>query len=100
MTWFIQWSSPAFRELERLSPNLAFDIIRKTDLLATFPEMGPELESRFERLSGLRQLIINRRWRIVYEIDEKASNVWILAVQNCRQQLPPARTLKRRRRLE
>jgi mRNA-degrading endonuclease RelE of RelBE toxin-antitoxin system len=95
---FIQWTGPAFRELEVLPEKLAFDIIRKTDLLASFPELGPDLGSRFRKLAGLRQLLINRRWRVIYEFDEDEGTVWILAAQSCRQKLPTARSLVRRKR--
>lgn len=98
MKSFIQWTTPAFKELELLPEKLAFDIIRKTDLLTAFPELGPDLGSRFKQLKGLRQLLINRRWRVIYEYETDNSTVWILTVQNCRQKLPTARNLVRRKR--
>lgn len=94
---FIQWTGPAFRELEKLPESLAFKIIRTVDLLSTFPQLGPDLESRFPDLAGLRQLTIDRRWRVIYEIDEFESTVWILAVQNCRQRLPSSRKIRKRK---
>ena len=96
MSNFIQWTDQAFRELETLSEKLAFEIIRKTDLLSSFPELGSDLGSRFKQLVDLRQLVINRRWRVIYEFDEKKSTVWILAVQSCRQKLPTQK-IKRRK---
>lgn len=98
MKCFIQWTSPAFRELEVLPEKLAFDVIRKTDLLSDFPELGPDLGSRFKKLAGLRQLLINSRWRVIYDFDPDESMVSILTVQNCRQKLPSTRELKRRKR--
>jgi mRNA-degrading endonuclease RelE of RelBE toxin-antitoxin system len=98
MKSFIQWTGPAFRELEVLPEKLAFEIIRMTDLLASLPQIGPDLGSRFRQLAGLRQLLINRRWRVIYEFDEDKGTVWILAVQNCSQKLPAARSLFRRKR--
>jgi plasmid stabilization system protein ParE len=97
---FIQWTGPAFRELEHLPEKLAFDIIRRIDLLSNFPELGPDLASRFHNLAGLRQLIIDRRWRVIYEFDETQTTVWILAVQTCRQRLPSQRKLKRHKNRE
>lgn len=97
MNHFIQWTGPAFRELEKLPQSLAFKIIRKVDLLSAFPQLGPDLESRFQNLAGLRQLIIDRRWRVIYEIDDSDSTVWILAVENCRQRLPSSRQVRKRK---
>lgn len=98
MSNFIQWTDQAFRELERLPQKLAFEIIRKTDLLSTFSEIGSDLGAHNATLVGLRQLIVNRRWRIIYEFDAKDSNVWILAIQSCRQKLPTRDTLTKRKR--
>jgi mRNA-degrading endonuclease RelE of RelBE toxin-antitoxin system len=95
---FIQWTNSAFAELENLPQEIAFEIIRQTDFLINFPEMGSNLESRFSRLKGLKQLIIKRNWRIVYDFDDDEKTVFILAMQNCRQELPPMRDLKRRKR--
>ena len=97
MTNFVQWTSPAFRELESLPERLAFEIIRRIDLLSSFPEMGTDLASRFEQLACLRQLIIDRRWRVIYEFDDAKSTIFILAVQSCRQKLPSSRKLKKRK---
>ena len=93
---FIQWTNAAFNELEVLPEEIAFEIIRQVDFLAQFPEMGAPLETRFPRFEGLRQLIIKRNVRVVYEVDEET--IFILAVQNCRQKLLPVRDLKRRKR--
>ena len=93
---FIQWTNTAFNELEILPEEVAFEIIRQVDFLAQFPEMGADLESRFPRIKGLRQLIVKRNMRVIYEIYEDI--VFILAVQHCRQKLLPVRDLKRRKR--
>ena len=93
---FIQWTNIAFNELEILPEELAFEIIRRVDFLAQFPEMGADLESRFPRLKGLRQIIVKNNIRVIYEIYEET--IFILAVQNCRQKLLPVRDLKRRKR--
>lgn len=95
---FIQWTNSAFHELEVLPDNITFEIIRQVDLLAEFPELGVALESRFTSLIGLRQLVINRQYRVIYEFDEDDQTVFILAVQRCRQQLLSMRDLKRRTR--
>ena len=95
MSYFVQWSGPAFRRLESLPQKLAFEIIRRTDLLSAFPELGNDLGSRFEQLAGLRQLIVDRRWRVIYEVDQKNSTIFIIAVQSCRQELPSKRIMKK-----
>ena len=95
---FIQWTNSAFNELEVLPEKIAFEIIRQVDLLGEFPELGASLESRFASLRGLRYLVIQRNWRVVYELDEDKKTIFILAVQHCRQRLLPIRDLKRRKR--
>ena len=97
MNNFIQWTDQAFHELESLPEKLAFEIIRKTDLLSPFPELGSDLGSRVKQLAGLRQLVINRRWRVIYEFDDSKSTVFILAVQSCRQKLPTTRKMRSRK---
>ena len=77
---------------------LFIKIVRQVDLLGEFPELGATLESRFASLRGLRHLVIQRNWRVVYEFDEEEITIFILAVQHCRQQLQPIRDLKRRKR--
>jgi mRNA-degrading endonuclease RelE of RelBE toxin-antitoxin system len=97
MSYFIQWSGPAFRRLESLPQKLAFEIIRRTDLLSPFPELGNDLGSRFEQLAGLRQLIVDKRWRVIYEVNQKNTTIWILNVQSCRQKLPSKRSMKKQK---
>lgn len=95
---FIQWTNTAFHELEVLPEEISFEIIRQVDFLAQFPEMGADLESRFARLRGFRQLIIKRSWRVIYDFEADTETVFIVAVQNCRQKLPSMRDLKKRKR--
>lgn len=94
---FIQWTNAAFNELEILPEEIAFEIIRQTDFLAQYPEMGAPLEIRFPRLQQLRQIVIKRNWRVVYDFEAEKKTVFIVAVQNCRQKLLPMRDLKRRK---
>lgn len=91
----IVWTLPAFRSLETLPESIAFGIIRQTDLLRRFPEMGSPLLARFKSLRAYRQLVFHRRFRVVYRYDQLENCVFICAVQNCRQKLPTARQLKR-----
>ena len=95
---FIQWTNAAFNELEILPEEIAFEIIRQVDFLAQFPEMGAPLETRFPRLKELRQMIIKRNWRVVYDFEAEKETIFIVAVQHCRQKLPSGRDLKRRKR--
>jgi mRNA-degrading endonuclease RelE of RelBE toxin-antitoxin system len=94
---FIQWTNTAFNELEILPEEIAFEIIGQVDFLAQFPEMGAPLETRFPRLKGLRQIIIKRNWRVIYEFETEQETVFVVAVQHCRQKLPSTRELKRRK---
>lgn len=96
----IEWTVPAFAQLEELPQKLAFDVVRRVDLLAHHPEMGVSLRSRFPSLKNCRQLIIGRTHRIVYELDEESNTVYLLAIQHCRQRLPATRDLKRALRPE
>lgn len=93
----VEWTAPAFAQLERFPEALAFEVVRRVDLLAQFPGVGASLESRFPTLINCRQLISSRTHRVIYEVDEVADRVYILAVQHCRQKLPTMRDLRRRR---
>ncbi|MEK7724935.1 MAG: hypothetical protein AAB336_11330 [Acidobacteriota bacterium] len=92
----IEWTSRAFSVLETLPQEFAFEIIRQVDYLPQLPQLGVNLSSRFPSLSGYRQLIIKRKYRVIYDYDEFENRIYILAVQNCRQQLPSTRDLKRK----
>ena len=92
----IEWTTRAFTALEKLPQAMAFDIIRRVDLLPKFPEMGAKLGSQFPSPSNYRQLIIKQTYRVIYDFDEFENRIYILAVQNCRQQLPSTRDLKRK----
>jgi plasmid stabilization system protein ParE len=91
----IEWAAPAFGQLEALPAELTFEIVRRVDLLQTFPEMGVSLQSRYPVLSNCRQLIVKRSHRVIYEFEADASTVFILAIQHCRRRLPSAADLKR-----
>jgi mRNA-degrading endonuclease RelE of RelBE toxin-antitoxin system len=93
----IEWTSTAFAQLESLNPQLSFETIQRVDLLVSFPELGVSLEDAHRSLRSCRQLIVGRHHRVVYEYDRKSEEVWILAVQHCRQRLPSTRELKRRK---
>ena len=87
---------PAFAQLESLSQALAFDVVRRVDVLSTFPEVGVRIESADPGLQKCRQMIVKRSHRVVYEYDQAEGVIYTLAVQHCRQRLPSGRDLKRR----
>lgn len=92
----IVWTAPAFAQLEALPEALAFEVVRRVDVLTAFPEMGVSLRSRYPVLRNCRQLIVKKSHRIVYEFTADSETIYILAVQHCRQQLPTTRELRRR----
>jgi plasmid stabilization system protein ParE len=91
----IEWSGPAFSQLEELPEFVAFEIISRVDLLASFPEMGVSLHSQYPALLNCRQLIVRRTYRVVYEFNSRKGFVYILAVQHCRRMLPTISELRR-----
>jgi len=97
MNCHIQLTERAFASLESFAESVAFDIFAQIDLLAKFPQMGSPLGPRFPSLDGYRQLIHSRRMRIIYDHDELENSVYILAINNCRQDLPSPRQLRRDR---
>lgn len=92
---YVEWMSKAFTSLEVLPQHIAFNIVRRTDMLSDFPEMGSLLSNRFKYSQRYRQIIVGRQHRVIYEFDSFDDRVYILVIQNCRQKLPSARDLKR-----
>ncbi|HEX6279274.1 MAG TPA: type II toxin-antitoxin system RelE/ParE family toxin [Pyrinomonadaceae bacterium] len=88
----IIWSSPAFLALERLPQATSFGILRLLDGLSHSPRMGHSMDEL--ELPGFRQLIYRRKNRIIYEYDEAQDCVRILALLDCRQQIPEPKDLK------
>lgn len=97
MTARIEWTAPAFAQLEALPQSFAFEVVRQVDVLSAFPEAGAGVQSADPGLKSCRQLIVRRSHRVVYDYDEAEGTVYILAVQHCRRRLPSGRDLKRRR---
>jgi mRNA-degrading endonuclease RelE of RelBE toxin-antitoxin system len=96
----IEWTSRAFGVLETLPQAIAFEIIRQVDYLQQFPNLGVNLSSRFVSLKDYRQIIIKRKYRVIYDYDDFEKMIYIVAVQDCRQQLPSPRDLKRQQASE
>lgn len=92
----VEWTTPAFTQLETLPQKLSFEIIKRADTLSIFPEMGTSLEIYSAHLKGYRQLVINRKYRLIYKFDRGKQTVFALFIQPCRQQLPSTKELKRR----
>lgn len=96
----IVWTTPAFLALEKLPEEIAFGIIRQTDYLRRFPQMGSTLLSRFKSLRRYRQLIYRRQFRIIYLYKEREDSVYIVSIQDCRRKLPTAQELKKAENLD
>lgn len=96
MTVEIEWTAPAFSQLEALPQSTAFEVVRRVEVLTAFPEAGAKVESADPELKSCRQLLVKRTHRVVYDYDEAGGTVYILAVQHCRQRLPSGRDIKRR----
>ena len=94
----VEWVQPAFEKLETMPSDLAFEIIRRVDLLAAFPEMGVSLQSRYPQLGNCRQLVLSPSFRIIYEFDPNTMSVYEL--QHCRQRLPSVAELRFRQSLK
>ncbi|HEY6332681.1 MAG TPA: type II toxin-antitoxin system RelE/ParE family toxin [Blastocatellia bacterium] len=94
----VEWRIPAFEQLEALPLSVAFEIVRRVDLLDHFPNAGVKF-TRPAALAKFHQLIVDLNYRVIYEFDDAADIVWIFAVQHCRRKLPSARDLARARRL-
>lgn len=91
----IRWSATAFAVLESLPQKTAFEILGRTDRLASFPELGVSLRHLYPRFGNCRQLVFERRRRLIYIYDPDESEVRILMLQHCRQQLPTTADLHR-----
>jgi toxin ParE1/3/4 len=57
--------------------NIATKILRRTQALASFPEMGAELESADRRLHGYRYLLVDN-YLVIYKITDRVSVIRIL----------------------
>lgn len=57
--------------------NLATKLLRRTQSLATFPEMGPGLENIDRRLGDYRYLLVDN-YLVIYKVTDQASVVRIL----------------------
>ena len=91
----IEWTTQAFDRLETLSDSIAFEIIRRADVLAAFPEMGVSMSEHYQTTFNYRQLIIKGNYRVIYRYDADQSIVYIAAIQHCRRQLPSYSDLQR-----
>ena len=91
----VTWTVPAFEQLESLPSAIAFEIVSRLDLLENFPEMGVSLRIRHKALRNCRKLIVAKSYRVVYEYELQKGNVYVLAVQHCRQPIPTTSELRR-----
>jgi hypothetical protein len=91
----IRWSATAFAVLESLPPKTAFEILDGTDRLAVFPELGIALPPPYAEFGNCRQLAFHRKYRLIYLYKAGESEIKILLLQQCRQQLPTRAELHR-----
>ena len=91
----IEWTTQAFAQLEALPDAIAVEIIRRTDALQAFPEMGVSLRELLQTAWNYRQLSIKRKYRVIYRYDRKQALIYIAAIQHCRQQLADYSDLQR-----
>jgi plasmid stabilization system protein ParE len=92
----IEWASPAFKVLETMPQRLAFQIVRRTDLLAEFPEQGAILPNNSYLDQPFRKLIHGATYRVVYWYNATQNRVIIVALQHCSQNIPAVRELRLR----
>ena len=84
----IRWSATAFAVLESLPSKTAFEILDSPDRLAAFPELGVALPQPYARFGNCRQFVFRRKYRLIYLYEAGESELKILLLQQCRQQLP------------
>ena len=53
--------------------------------LGDFPMLG-----RAGKITGTRELIPHESYRLVYEVDDEAATVWVMALVHTARQWPPA----------
>lgn len=91
----IEWTTLAFDRLESLPDAIAFEIVRRVDALAAFPEMGASIREQYQTILNYRQLIIKGNHRVIYRYDAEQSVIYVAAIQHCRQQLPSYSDIQR-----
>jgi mRNA-degrading endonuclease RelE of RelBE toxin-antitoxin system len=88
-------STPAFTTLEALPQIVAFKIIKRLESVAVFPNSGVSLEVYSPNLKRYRQIIVSKKFRVIYRINESKKIIYVVSIQYCRQKLPSARELNR-----
>jgi plasmid stabilization system protein ParE len=91
----MRWSATAFAVLESLPSKTAFEILDSTDRLAAFPELGVALPQPYASFGNCRQFVFRRKYRLIYLYETSESEIKILLLQQCRQQLPTMTELHR-----
>ena len=93
----VRWTFQAQQDRLYIMDYIAADNVRAAiamdelfgaaaERLADFPMIGkPGL------VAGTRELIAHERYRMIYEVDEPADTVWVLALVHTARQWPPAR---------
>ena len=91
----IRWSVTTFAVLESLPPKAAFENVDSTGRLTAFPELGVALPQPYARFGNCRQFVFRRKYRLIYLYEAGESEIKILLLQQCRQQLPTMAELHR-----
>jgi toxin ParE1/3/4 len=93
----VRWTSQAEQDRLDIMTYIAADNVRAAiaidelfgeaaSRLGDFPMIGkPGL------VAGTRELIAHESYRLIYEVDEPADTVWVLALVHTARQWPPAR---------
>ena len=79
------------QESEKYAAKLYNDIIDEIEGLLTFPQMAPVEPMLGEEVKMYRSLVVRRRYKVVYSVNDEAINV--VDVWDCRQD--PKRLRKR-----
>jgi len=80
----ILWLESALQDLEPLSARDIDFILRRVDLLSTFPLMGAPM--LFDEWEGYRQLICGNQ-RVIYQVLEDGKIVEIAYIRHTRRRL-------------
>ncbi|MEN2989687.1 type II toxin-antitoxin system RelE/ParE family toxin [Tistrella sp. BH-R2-4] len=92
-----RWIAPARQDRANIIDTIAAEnpgaALKMDDLfsdvakrLSVFPNLG-----RVGRIPGTRELLPHESYRLVYEVDDAADTVWVIALMHTARQWPPVR---------
>ena len=96
MAYHIIWSDAAIEDLQNICAQIAAEnpdaarrtgeaILKHVGILSEFPEIGPTYP---RGTSGPLREIVNRPYRVFYDVDDTAQTVTILHVRHGARQVP------------